>query len=79
MTSYADQNETAPPLGHANCETVAMFVAPPVITPLSDRGLFSAYDMSRKNDAVNCEHVAVARFSWAKRSRVLRTVQGVML
>ena len=30
MTSYADQNETAPPLGHANCETVATFVAPPL-------------------------------------------------
>ena len=59
-----------------NCRHVR---GPPVITPLSDRGLFSAYDMSRKNDAVNCEHVAVARFSWAKRSMVLRTVQGVML
>ena len=28
MVSHADLNEASPPLGAANCETVAAFVAP---------------------------------------------------
>ena len=46
---------------------------------LSDRGRPLADVVSRKSGAVNWEHLAAAPRSLAKRSRVLRNLQGVIL
>ena len=59
-----------------NCRHVR---GPLVIAPLSDRGRLPADDISRKSDAVNGEHVPAVPRSLAKRSRVLRILQSVIL
>ena len=77
MMPYANPNEASPCLGVANNQHVATFVAPLVIALLSDRGRPLADYMSRKSDAVNGEHLSAAPRSLAKRSKVLRILQGV--